>query len=88
MGDLVKRYEAPRALKPEDVVAIYPALTDSTGTLANWRSKGIGPKWYKVGGRRVVYRPEDIEAYLFGNPILTIDSADTRPGAHVGIIGR
>ena len=61
-------------LTPADVVKAYPALTTSVGTLANWRSKKRGPKFYKLA-MRVVYRPQDIEAYLFRNPVLTIDSA-------------
>ena len=60
-------------LTPSDVVKIYPALTTSVGTLANWRSRKRGPKFYKLA-QRVVYRPQDVEAYLFRNPILTIDS--------------
>ena len=61
------------ALTPEDVVKVYPALTKSEGVLANWRNKKVGPRYFKVG-RKVVYRPEDIEAFLFRNPVLTIDS--------------
>jgi hypothetical protein len=61
------------ALTPEDVIQTYPALTTSVGTLANWRSRKRGPKFYKLA-RRVVYRSKDIEDYLFRNPILTIDS--------------
>lgn len=60
-------------LTPADVVKVYPALTTSVGTLANWRSRKRGPKFYKLA-QRVVYRPQDIEAYLFKNPVLTIDS--------------
>ena len=65
----------PKALSPKEVVENYPALTESEGTLANWRSKKIGPRYYKMG-RRVAYRPEDIEAFLFRNPVLTIDSVE------------
>lgn len=35
-------------------------------TLSNWRVKGRGPQFVKLGGgrnTRVLYRPEDIEAY-------------------------
>lgn len=35
-------------------------------TLSNWRVKGRGPHFVKLGGgrnTRVLYRPEDIEAY-------------------------
>lgn len=31
----------------------------SPRTLERWRSKGIGPKWFKVGSR-VLYRIEDV----------------------------
>ena len=61
-----------KALSPEDVVKVYPALTTSTGTLANWRSRKRGPKFFKLS-QRVVYRPQDIEEFLFRNPVLTID---------------
>jgi hypothetical protein len=61
-----------KVLSPEEVVKIYPALTRSEGTLANWRSRKKGPKFYKLS-QRVVYRPQDIEDFLFRNPVLTID---------------
>lgn len=61
-----------KALTPKDVVEVYPA-TGCVGSLANMRCKKIGPKFFKIG-RKVVYRPEDIEAYLFQNPVQTIDS--------------
>lgn len=61
------------ALTPKEVVGFYPALTESEGTLANWRNQKRGPKYYKVS-RKIVYRPEDIEVFLFQNPVLTIDS--------------
>jgi hypothetical protein len=31
-------------------------------TLANWRSRGLGPKFAKIGGR-VLYRLADVEAW-------------------------
>ena len=62
---------SPRmALEPLEVEARYPIMA---GTLANKRSKGEGPVYFKVG-RKIIYRPEDIEAYLFSNPIQTVDS--------------
>jgi len=67
--------DVPKVLSPEDVVENYPRLTKSTGVLANWRNKKVGPKFYKINNRRVVYKPEDIEAFLFQNPVMTIDSA-------------
>jgi len=35
----------------------------SVGTLANWRSAGIGPRFVKVG-HRVRYRRADVEAWI------------------------
>jgi len=35
--------------------------------------RGRGPRFYRVG-RKIVYKPEDIEAFLFQNPVHTIDS--------------
>ena len=32
-------------------------------TLENWRVKGIGPPFYKIGGR-VVYADADLDAWL------------------------
>ena len=47
-------------LKPAEVAARYKM---ATGTLANWRSQEIGPKWYKVGGR-VLYIASEVEQYF------------------------
>ncbi|MBW2605753.1 MAG: hypothetical protein JRE28_15840 [Deltaproteobacteria bacterium] len=59
-----------KALSPEQVVDRYPCL--NKGTLANMRMQSRGPRFYKVS-RKVVYKPADIEKYLFHNPVLTID---------------
>lgn len=40
-------------------------LQINANTLANWRCSGRGPKYYKVGSR-VVYRRDDLDAYLDG----------------------
>jgi predicted DNA-binding transcriptional regulator AlpA len=34
-------------------------------TLDGWRVKGMGPQFVRLG-RRVAYRPEDIEAFING----------------------
>lgn len=68
--------DIPKALTPAEVVSIYPYLTESTGVLANWRNLKRGPKYYVIGKRKIVYRPEDIEAFLFSNPVLTADSSE------------
>ncbi len=46
-------------LRPEDLSARWHI---ATRTLDNWRWRGEGPRYLKIGGR-VVYRLEDIEAY-------------------------
>lgn len=33
-------------------------------TLEQWRYRGIGPRWTKVGGRDVRYRWSDVEKWL------------------------
>jgi hypothetical protein len=63
-----------KILSPKDVIERYPVL-GCEGSLANMRCQKRGPKFYKVS-RKIVYRQEDIEAYLFRNPIQTIDSME------------
>ena len=43
------------------------------GTLANLRHFRKGCKFFKVG-KRVLYKKSDVESWIFGNPVLTIDS--------------
>lgn len=50
-------------LTPQEVASRWRV---DVKTLSNWRVKGRGPHFVKLGeGRntRVLYRPEDIEAY-------------------------
>jgi len=61
-----------RALTPKDVQEMY-GLT--VGHQANMRCKRRGPKFFKVGGS-VFLRPEDVDAWFFANPVLTIDSRE------------
>ena len=42
-------------------LAEYLELSEQT--LANWRSRGRGPVWVKIGGQ-VRYRDRDIEAFI------------------------
>ncbi|WP_061924254.1 helix-turn-helix transcriptional regulator [Corynebacterium simulans] len=44
----------------EDMVFIFPNTTRQTW--AQMRYRGTGPKYYKVG-RKVFYRPQDVEAW-------------------------
>ena len=66
--------DEPKALSPKDALERYPVL-GCEGSLANMRCKKRGPKFFRCG-RKILYRPEDIEAFLFQNPVLTIDSAE------------
>lgn len=47
-------------LTPEQVEELYHIPKQ---TLANWRSKKVGPSYSKAG-RRILYRPADLEAFL------------------------
>lgn len=61
----------PVAQTPQQVSANYGI---STGTLANWRTQKRGPKYFKVGSGKILYRTSDVEAFLFSTPVLTQDS--------------
>lgn len=39
-------------------------LHRSPNTLRDWRYKGIGPDWVRLGYKSVGYRPEALEAFL------------------------
>lgn len=67
--------EIPKILTPADVLKFYPAFTESYGTLANLRAQKRGPKFFRVS-RKVVYRREDIESYIFKRPVMTADAME------------
>ncbi len=48
-----------------DTKAAAPRIGVAPGTLENWRSLGLGPRFIKTAGRkgRVLYDPADIEAW-------------------------
>ena len=48
------------------------ALGISEKTLANWRSQGRGPIYYKLGGK-VRYEVSDLEDWAKKGRVLTID---------------
>lgn len=53
-----------------DTKSAAPCIGVAPGTLENWRSQGIGPKFIKTSvGRRgkVLYDPADIEAWKNAN---------------------
>ena len=61
----------PAVLTTEEA-AIYLGL--SPQTLANWRVRGLGPVYLRLGspGRpRIVYLPEDLDAFLRANRVET-----------------
>lgn len=53
-------FEVPRTYSTEDAAAY---LQLAPGTLMNYRSRGGGPTYCKIG-RRVVYRQRDLDAWL------------------------
>lgn len=50
----------------------------SPRTLESWRRRGIGPRFFRIGGRAVRYRVEDVEAYE--DALLHEDGEDGRTG--------
>jgi hypothetical protein len=46
---------------PEDLA---DALHTTTGSLAQMRYRGDGPKFVRVGRRKVMYRWSDVEAWI------------------------
>lgn len=57
---------APNLLKPTEVAT---QLRVSPGTLANWRSQGIGPRFIKLSqaaNAPVRYRQDEIDEYMQG----------------------
>lgn len=39
-------------------------LNTPVATLSWWRHTGVGPRSFKLGARKVMYRREDVEAWL------------------------
>jgi len=62
---------ARKAITPRQASQAYGL---SEGTLANMRHQKTGPKYYKIGKRKVIYFIDDFESWLRKNPVLTIDS--------------
>jgi hypothetical protein len=72
--------EFKRALSPRDV---SEQLGVAVGTLANLRSQGRGPRYFRMpngGGKKakIFYRPEDVESWAFSEPIMTLDAVNGR----------
>ena len=60
-----------QALTPKDVSILFGL---AEGTLANWRHKKIGPRFFKLGSHKVIYFKNDLEAWAQLRPVQTIDS--------------
>jgi DNA-binding transcriptional MerR regulator len=52
-----------------DTKAAAPRIGVTAGTLENWRTKGVGPRFIKTAGVRgkVLYDPADIEVWKEAN---------------------
>jgi hypothetical protein len=57
------------SITPEQAAKLYGL---NAGSLANLRSRRQGPRYYKVG-KKIVYRVEDLERWLFDEPVMTLD---------------
>ncbi len=64
-----------KAMTPREVEAVYSI---PMGSLANMRWSKTGPRYFKAGPRRVLYRVQDVEEWIEKKPILTIDSLEDR----------
>lgn len=62
-----------KAAGPEEISEIYGI---PRGTLANWRCRKEGPRFYKRG-RRVLYFLDEFEKWLKSVPVLTTESIKT-----------
>lgn len=58
-----------------DTKAAAPRVGVSAGTLENWRTAGLGPKFIKAG-RRVMYDPADLEAWKAENRFQSTSEAE------------
>ena len=58
------------AMTPQEAEKSYgiPA-----GTLANWRYRRVGPKYYRIS-RKIYYAVKDFDEWFRRNPVLTSDS--------------
>lgn len=61
-----------------DTKAAAPRIGVSPGTLENWRTRGVGPKFIKTAGRRgrVLYDPADIETWKAANRFQSTSEAE------------
>jgi hypothetical protein len=55
-------------------------LETSTRTLASWRSRGIGPAFYRIAGKRIRYALDDLDAFIQQSRIAPIWDHSDRDG--------
>lgn len=60
---------------------VAPVLGTTEAGLAQMRYRGTGPKFCRVGGRKVLYRWSDIRDYLNANTIQRTDEPRGGVGA-------
>lgn len=63
-------FNTKKFITPEEVATGYGL---STGHLANLRCKKMGPKYFKVGARKVLYDVIDVDRWVRSQPVLTKD---------------
>jgi Helix-turn-helix domain len=56
------------SVSPEQAAKLYGL---NPGSLANMRCRKQGPRYYKVG-KKILYRIDDLERFLFNVPIQTL----------------
>lgn len=49
-----------------DAKAAARYLSAQPKTLAEWRERGEGPKWHRMGSRSIRYARADLEAFMRG----------------------
>jgi hypothetical protein len=61
---------------PANMTTVHAAeyLCTNTSTLADWRMKGVGPRWARAG-RRVIYRRQWLDNWLDSRSVLSTAEA-------------
>jgi helix-turn-helix protein len=63
--------DRPRAIGGRDLrtpVESAKYLRRAVQTLAKWRCEGVGPTYYKIGGR-VLYLKDDLDSFIAGGRV-------------------
>jgi predicted DNA-binding transcriptional regulator AlpA len=68
-----KMSETPNGLETATSKEVAKYLHTSETGLAQLRYKGNGPKFVRVGGRKVIYRWSDVQDYLDANTLQRTD---------------